>query len=93
MLDNKYYEKRFKARSIQQISGLGTFIDNIESIDQDGCMTEESFAKSSSASYDRSLDTLALIRTQLHSEPLQFLDPGGYADKQAVQLAFKRLTL
>ena len=50
--------KRFNAQRIQQISGLGTFIDNIESIGQDDCMTEQSFAKSSPVSYDRSLDTL-----------------------------------
>ena len=43
---------------IQQISGLGSFIDNIESIGQDDCMTVQSFEKSSPVSYDRSLDTL-----------------------------------
>ena len=43
VLDNKYYVLR---------------IYNIESIGQDGCMTEQSFAKSSSVSYDRLLDTL-----------------------------------
>ena len=45
VLDHKYYGKRFNAQCIQQISGLGTFINNIESIGQDGCMTEQSFAR------------------------------------------------
>ena len=36
-------QKIFNAQCIQQISGLGTFIDNIESIGQDDCMTEQSF--------------------------------------------------
>ena len=46
-------------------------------------MTEQSFAKSSSVSHDRSLDTLTQIRTQRHSEPLQFLGPGRYAGSLA----------
>ena len=45
VLDHKYYVKRFNSQCIQQISGLGTFINNIESISQDGCMTEQSFAR------------------------------------------------
>ena len=45
VLDHKYYGKRFNAQCIQQISGLGTFINNIESIGQDGCMTGQSFAR------------------------------------------------
>ena len=55
MLKNKYY---INVQYIQQISGLGTFIDNIESIGQDDFMTEQGFAKSSPVSYDRSLDIL-----------------------------------
>ena len=45
VLDHKYYGKRFNAQFIKQISGLGTFIKNIESIGQDGCMTGQSFAR------------------------------------------------
>ena len=39
VLDNKYYVNRFNAQIFNKISGLGTFINNIESIGQDGCMT------------------------------------------------------
>ena len=38
------YVKRFNAQCMQQISGLGTFINKIESIGQDDCMTEQSLA-------------------------------------------------
>ena len=48
VLDHKYYGKRIQ----HAISGLGTFINNIESIGQDGCMTDK-------VSQDRFLDTLA----------------------------------
>ena len=51
VLDNKYYVNRFNAQIFNRISGLGTFINNIESIGQDGCMTDK-------ASQDRFLDTL-----------------------------------
>ena len=51
VLDHKYYVKRLNSQCIQQISGLGTFINNIESIGQDGCMTDK-------APQDRFLDTL-----------------------------------
>ena len=45
VLDHKYYGKRFNVQCIQQNSGLGTFINNIESIGQDSCMTRQSFAR------------------------------------------------
>ena len=51
VLDHKYYVKRFNTQCRQQISGLGTFINNIESIGQDDCMTGK-------APQDRFLDTL-----------------------------------
>ena len=56
-------------------------------------MTEQSSTKSSPVSYDRSLDTLTQIRTQRHSEPLQFLGPGRYADKQAMRLNCTQKTI